>query len=219
MLRRVIFLLLGLVLYGIGCGLMIEAALGLDPWTVFAQGLSLLTGVPIGWLTNIIGLGILLLWIPLRQRPGWGTLANIALVGTSMQILLDLLPPVDALWARIPLFGVGVLVVALGSGLYLGARFGPGPRDGLMTGLSARTGMPIWGARTAVEVTVLSTGWLLGGDVGVGTVVFAVSIGPLVQMSLRRFDTASTTAPATTPTRPSTAAVSAPGTRDAPTPA
>ena len=166
------------------------AGLGVDPWTVLAQGVSRQTGIGIGWVTNAIGLLVLLLWIPLRQRPGIGTLANIALVGTSMQATLTVLPSPDAPHARITLMALGVVAVAVASGLYIGAHFGPGPRDGLMTGLNARFGLPIWSARTAVEGTVLVLGWWLGGTVGIGTLVFAVCIGPLVQVTLPLFDAA-----------------------------
>lgn len=168
---------------------MVEAAIGLDPWTVFAQGISLHTGVGIGWVTNILGLLILVLWIPLRQKPGAGTVANILLVGTSMQLGVTVLPPVEGLPARIALFAAGLVAVAVASGLYIGAQFGAGPRDGLMTGLHSRLGWPIWAGRAAVELTVLGAGWLLGGNVGVGTVAFAVLIGPMVHVTLPLLDT------------------------------
>lgn len=189
MTRRIVQLLVGLVLYGAGCGAMVQAGIGLDPWTVFAQGVSLHTGIGIGWVTNIIGFGVLLLWIPLRQRPGWGTIANIALVGTSIQLTVTLLPAADVLPERIGLFAAGLVSVAVASGLYIGAHFGPGPRDGLMTGIRARFGWPIWLARAVVELTVLATGWLLGGNVGIGTVAFALCIGPLVHAAMPLFDT------------------------------
>lgn len=187
--RRVIQLLVGLVIFGAGCALMVQAHIGLDPWTVFAQGIALQTGIGIGWVTIIIGAVVLLLWIPLRQRPGIGTLANIVLVGTSMQLTLEVLPDVEGWLAQAGMFIAGLLCVAVASGLYIGARFGPGPRDGLMTGLHEKWGWPIWVSRFGVEASVLVAGWLLGGTVGVGTVLFAVSIGPLVQLALRVFDT------------------------------
>jgi len=189
MTRRVIQLLVGLFLFGAGCALTIEAGLGVDPWTVFAQGLSLRTGVGIGWITNLIGLVVLLLWIPLRQKPGIGTVANILLVGTSMQFALWLIPPVSGLPLQFAVLLGGILMVALASGLYIGARFGPGPRDGLMTGLNARWGWPIWLCRGVVELTVLAVGWMLGGTVGIGTVLFAILIGPLVHVALPLLDT------------------------------
>lgn len=193
MARRVLQLLIGLVLYGAGCALTVEAGLGVDPWTVFAQGISLHTGIGIGWVTNIVGFLVLLLWIPLHQRPGVGTFANILLVGTSMQAVLWLMPPVTGLGLQVAVLMSGILLVALASGLYIGARFGPGPRDGLMTGLHARLGWPIWLCRASVELTVLAIGWALGGTVGVGTVLFAVLIGPLVHVALPLLDTRKTT--------------------------
>lgn len=185
MTTRILRLLAGLALYGFGCALTIAAGLGVDPWTVFAEGLSRVTGLGVGWVTNIVGLGVLLLWIPLRQRPGIGTVANILLVGTSIQLALTFLPhPHTPLWQALMLVA-GVVAVAVASGLYIDAHFGPGPRDGLMTGLHARLGWPIWACRLGVEGTVLVVGWLLGGTVGIGTVVFALGIGPLVHVALR----------------------------------
>lgn len=185
---RVTQLLLGLLLYGAGCGVMVQAGIGLDPWTVFAQGISRQTGIGIGWVTNLLGFLILLLWIPLRQKPGMGTIANILLVGTSMQATLGVVPPITGWVAQGVVFLAGVVMVALASGLYIGANFGPGPRDGLMTGINARLGWPIWAARLTVEASVLTAGWLLGGTVGLGTVLFAVLIGPLVHIALPPFD-------------------------------
>jgi len=190
MARRITQLLSGLLLYGAGCALTVEAGLGVDPWTVLAQGISVHSGIGIGWVTNILGFLVLLLWIPLRQRPGVGTIANILLVGTSMQVVLWIVPPITGVWAQIGVLLGGILLVAVASGLYIGARFGPGPRDGLMTGLHARLGWPIWGCRAIVEVSVLAIGWLLGGTVGIGTVLFAVLIGPLVHAALPLLDTA-----------------------------
>lgn len=187
--RRVIQLLIGLVLYGAGCALTVEAGLGVDPWTVFAQGISIHTGIGIGWVTNIVGFFVLLLWIPLRQRPGVGTVANILLVGTSMQVTLSVIPPVDGLVLQALVLLGGIVLVAVASGLYIGAHFGPGPRDGLMTGMNKRFGWPIWACRAGVELTVLLAGWLLGGNVGIGTVLFALMIGPLVHIALPLLDT------------------------------
>jgi len=187
--RRVLQLLVGLVLYGTGCALTVEAGLGVDPWTVFAQGLSVRTGVGIGWITNIVGFLVLLLWIPLRQKPGVGTIANILLVGTSMQVVLTIFPPVEGIVAQFATLFGGILLVAIASGLYIGARFGPGPRDGLMTGVNAKLGWPIWVCRALVEISVLLIGWVLGGTVGIGTVLFAALIGPLVHVALPLLDT------------------------------
>ena len=189
MTRRVFQLLIGLVLYGVGISLMVQAAIGLDPWTVFAQGISIHTGIGIGWLSNIIGVFVLLLWIPLRQRPGVGTLLNILIIGPSLELGLWLIPqPEGFLWQAL-MFAAGLLMLAVASGLYIGAKFGPGPRDGLMTGLHARLGWPIWVARSVVEITVLATGWLLGGNVGIGTLAFALLVGPLCNWTLPMFDT------------------------------
>lgn len=186
--QRVVHLLVGLALYGAGCAIMVRAGIGLDPWTVFAQGISRQTGVGIGWVTNIVGFLVLLLWIPLRQRPGLGTVANILLVGTSMQATLAVSPAVDGFALQLIVFVAGMVLVAVASGLYIGADFGPGPRDGLMTGLHARFGWPIWAARLGVEASVLLAGWILGGTVGIGTIIFALGIGPLVHRTLPLFD-------------------------------
>ncbi len=190
MTRRVLQLLIGVILYGVGCALTVQAGLGVDPWTVLAQGISVHTGIGIGWVASLLGFLVLLLWIPLRQRPGVGTIVNIVLVGTSMQFALWLLPPVTGLLPQLLVLLGGIAMVAVASGLYIGARFGPGPRDGLMTGMHARLGWPIWVCRALVEVTVLVFGWLLGGTVGVGTVLFAALIGPLVHLALPLLDTA-----------------------------
>lgn len=188
MTRRIVRLLVGLIAFGAGCAVMVRASIGLDPWTVFAQGIALQTGIGIGWVTNILGFLVLLVWIPLRQRPGAGTVANILLVGTSMQATLAVVPAVEGFALQLLIFIGGMLVVAVASGLYIGADFGPGPRDGLMTGIHARLGTPIWAARFGVEATVLLAGWLLGGTVGIGTVLFAVGIGPLVDRTLPLLD-------------------------------
>lgn len=180
-------LLIGLFLYGFALAMMIRATLGVAPWDVLSQGASLQTGVPFGVMTNLIGGLVLLLWIPLRQRPGIGTVLNVLLVGPSAEVGLAVLGEPAALWARILLFAGGLLLLAVASGLYIGARLGPGPRDGLMTGLHQRFGLPIWFVRTAIEGTVLVLGWLLGGTAGVGTVAFALLIGPLINLALPIF--------------------------------
>ncbi|MHA7189009.1 membrane protein YczE [Arthrobacter sp. MDT2-16] len=185
--RRGLQLLLGLFLYGFSLAMMIRATLGVSPWDVLAQGGSLQSGIPFGFMTNIIGVIVLLLWIPLRQRPGIGTVLNVLLVGPSAEVGLALLSEPPQLWARILLFTGGLVLLAVASGLYIGARLGPGPRDGLMTGVHARFGLPVWLVRTAIEGTVLLLGWLLGGSVGLGTVAFALLIGPLVNIALPLF--------------------------------
>jgi uncharacterized membrane protein YczE len=190
MFLRLARLIPGLLLYGVADAFMIEAAIGVDSWTVFAQGVSVRTGLGIGLLTNIIGLLVLLLWIPLRQKPGIGTVLNILLVGPGIELGLWLLPTPDALWLRIVFFATGLLLLAVASGIYIGANLGPGPRDGLMTGIHSRYGTPLWVGRTAVEVTVLVIGWILGGNVGVGTVAFALLIGPLCNITLPLLDPA-----------------------------
>ncbi|CAL4859847.1 hypothetical protein [Microbacterium sp. MM2322] len=184
MLLRLIRLVIGLALYGIGCAVLVQAGIGLDPWTVLAEGLSLQTGIGIGWIVVITGALVLLVWIPLRQRPGVGTIANILLVGTVMQGALAVIPPVENYLWGVVVFVFGIALIAAASAIYLGADLGPGPRDGLMTGLHARFGWPIWVCRFAVEGSVLATGWLLGGTVGLGTVLFAVLIGPGVHLAL-----------------------------------
>lgn len=182
--RRIGQLLLGLFLYGIGIALMVRAAVGVAPWDVLSQGISLRTGLSFGLITNLIGAAVLLAWIPIRQKPGIGTIANVLLIGPSAQFGLWIIPIIDGLLARVAVFGIGLAVVALATGLYIGARMGPGPRDGLMTGIHRRWGWPIWVARTTVEVTVLTIGWMLGGNVGLGTLAFALLIGPMVHRTI-----------------------------------
>jgi uncharacterized membrane protein YczE len=185
--RRVAQLLLGLFLYGISLSMMIRAGVGVSPWDVLGQGAALRLGIPFGVMTNLIGLAVLLLWIPLRQRPGIGTVLNALLVGPSAEVGLAVINQPDALWARVLLFAGGLVLLAVATGLYIGTRFGPGPRDGLMTGLHHRTGWPIWSVRAGIELVVLSAGWLLGGNVGLGTVAFALLIGPLVNLTMPIF--------------------------------
>jgi uncharacterized membrane protein YczE len=182
---RVLRLLLGLVLFGVSIALMVRADLGLPSWDVLHQGLSQRLGLPFGWVVNAVALVVLLLWIPLRQRPGVGTIANVVLVGLSADAALAVLPVVDNLAARAALLLTGVLLNGIATGLYIGAGLGPGPRDGLMTGLAER-GHSIRAARTAIELTVLAVGWLLGGTVGVGTLLYAVAIGPVAQFFIPR---------------------------------
>jgi uncharacterized membrane protein YczE len=184
-LHRFARLILGLFMFGFGTALMLQAQLGTDPWTVFAEGLSLVSGLTIGVVTILVGLGVLLLWIPLRQRPGVGTIANALLIGPFLELGLFLIDTPPTLPLRIIFFSTGLLMIAIGSGWYIGTGLGPGPRDGLMTGIHRKFGWPIWMVRTGIEVTVVVSGWLLGGTVGWGTVVFAIAIGPLVQPALR----------------------------------
>ncbi|MET3769775.1 putative membrane protein YczE [Marisediminicola sp. UYEF4] len=182
--RRVTQLVVGLFLYGVAIAMMIQAGIGVSPWDVLSQGVSLRTGIPFGWVTVIIGAIVLLLWIPIRQKPGIGTILNVLLIGPAAEVGLAVLPLATELWSQILLFAGGLALLAIATGLYIGARFGPGPRDGLMTGIHDRWGVRFWIVRTAIEVTVLSIGWLLGGTVGVGTVAFALLIGPMVNVTL-----------------------------------
>ncbi|HEU0205845.1 MAG TPA: hypothetical protein VFQ74_04020 [Pseudolysinimonas sp.] len=182
--RRIAQLLGGLFLYGIGLALMVRAGIGVAPWDVLSQGISLRTGIPFGLVTNIVGALVLLLWIPIRVRVGVGTVANVLLIGTCAQLGLSVIPQqtIPALQALV--FAGGLALVAVATGLYIGARLGPGPRDGLMTGLHRRTGWPIWIVRTSIEVIVLGVGWALGGQFGIGTIAFALLIGPMVGVTL-----------------------------------
>jgi uncharacterized membrane protein YczE len=182
--RRITQLLVGLVLYGFAISMMVRAGIGVSPWDVLSQGITKQTGIPFGWVTNIVGALVLLLWIPIRQKPGIGTILNVLLVGTSAQLGLMVLPALHSLALQVLLFAGGLSLLAVATGLYIGAGFGPGPRDGLMTGAHKRFGWPIWIVRTAIELTVLGIGWLLGGDVGVGTIAFALLIGPMVNLTL-----------------------------------
>ena len=182
--RRLFQLFFGLVLYGASMALMLRAALGLDPWDVFHQGLAEQVGFSIGQVVNLVGLVVLLLWIPLKQRPGVGTLANVALIGTAMDMTLSVLPPIEGLVLQVAALVVSVVANGIAGALYIGAGLGPGPRDGLMTGLARRTGWSLRLVRTGIELTVLGLGWLFGGTVGVGTLLYAFTIGPLVQFFL-----------------------------------
>ncbi|MEU6125952.1 hypothetical protein [Streptomyces sp. NPDC047123] len=183
---RSLRLLSGLVLFGVSVALLVVADLGLPAWDALHQGVARATGLPFGWVVNLVGALVLLAWIPLRVRPGVGTLCNILVVGLAADATLALLPDPRALAVRIPLLLAGIGLNAVATGRYLGAGLGPGPRDGLMTGL-ARRGISIRVARTVIEVGVLAVGWLLGGTVGVGTLLFAAAIGPLTQPAIRRF--------------------------------
>ncbi|MEU0838629.1 hypothetical protein ABZ370_04040 [Streptomyces sp. NPDC005962] len=168
-------------------GLQVRAALGLDPWDVFHQGLVKRTPLSFGTVTMIVGAAVLLLWIPLRQRPGLGTVSNVLVIGVTVDATLWLVPQPEALAWRVPLLVISVVVGGAATGLYISARFGPGPRDGLMTGLHQRTGRSVRLVRTGIEVAVLATGFALGGSVGVGTVLYALAIGPLSQYFLGLF--------------------------------
>ena len=185
--HRLLQLLAGLSLYGISMGMLVRARLGLDPWDVLHYGIARHLPVSFGTVTIIVGAAVLLLWVPLRQLPGLGTVANVVVIGVVTDLTLGLLDPPSALGWRVALLGGGILLNGLAGALYIGSQFGPGPRDGLMTGLARRTGRSIRLVRTSIEVTVLVVGFLLGGVVGVGTVLYAVLIGPTVQLFLPLF--------------------------------
>ncbi|MGZ0213436.1 MAG: membrane protein YczE [Actinomycetales bacterium] len=186
MTRRIAQLGFGLFFYGFAIALMIRAEIGVAPWDVLGQGVSLSTGLPFGLVTNIVGLIVLLLWIPIRQKPGIGTVFNVALVGPSAQVGLWILPEIEGLGLRILVFVAGLLLLGIATGLYLGARFGPGPRDGLMTGIHHRYGGKIWIVRSSIELVVLTIGAILGGNLGWGTLAFALLIGPIVHFTMPR---------------------------------
>jgi uncharacterized membrane protein YczE len=185
--RRFLQLFAGLFLYGIGIALIVRGELGVAPWDVLTQGIAKHTGLSFGLITVITSGFVLLLWIPIRQRPGLGTILNALLVGPAVDVGLWLIPSDLDLWVRVLLLGTGILVLAVATGLYIGAHFGPGPRDGLMTGLHRVTGWKIWIVRTGIEVIVLAAGWLLGGNVGIGTLAFALLIGPLCGYTMPLF--------------------------------
>ena len=187
MTRRIAQLVLGVIFYGIAISLIVRAAIGVAPWDVLTQGIGKQTGLSFGLITVITSVIVLLLWIPIRQKPGIGTVLNTLLVGPSAEVGLALIPEQSELWVRILLFIAGLVLLAVATGLYIGARFGPGPRDGLMTGIHHRWGVKIWIVRTSIEVVVLSIGWILGGNVGVGTVAFALLIGPMVNITMPFF--------------------------------
>jgi hypothetical protein len=184
MTRRLVQLYIGLVLYGVSMALMIRAGLGLDPWDVLHQGLAERLPLSFGMVTIVVGALVLLAWIPLRQRPGVGTVSNVIVIGLAVDASLTLIPAPDALALQVAFMLASVGLNGVATAAYIGARLGPGPRDGLMTGLVRRTGRSVRLVRTSIEVTVLAAGWLLGGTVGVGTVVYALGIGPLVHVLL-----------------------------------
>ena len=185
--RRLLQLYAGLILYGASMGLQIRAGLGLDPWDVFHQGVSEKTGLSFGTIVIITGAAVLLAWIPLRQKPGIGTISNVFVIGFAVDATLALMPDVDLLGAQISLLAISVVLNAIAGAAYIGAGLGPGPRDGLMTGLVRRTGGSVGRIRTGIELSVLAVGFALGGTVGLGTVVYALSIGPLLQLLLPAF--------------------------------
>lgn len=186
LINRLIRLVLGVLICGTGIAFMLSAELGLGAWDVLHEGVARRTGIPVGRVVIFTGFFVLLLWIPLRQRPGIGTVANVLGVGTTIDIVLSIMPANIPLSLRIVMLLLGPMLFAFGSGIYIGVALGAGPRDGLMTGITLRFGIPIWKVRTALEVTALVTGWLLGGTVGIGTLYWTLSIGPMVGFALPR---------------------------------
>ncbi|MFD0270085.1 YitT family protein [Streptomyces sp. NPDC127106] len=210
--RRLLQLYVGLALYGASAALLVRAGLGLGPWDVFHQGLAEHTGWTIGTVSVAVGTLVLLLWWPLRQRPGLGTVSNVFVVGLSMDATLAAVPDVHGVAAQVGALAAGVVLNGVATGLYIAAAFGPGPRDGLMTALHRLTGRSLRLVRTGIELTVLAAGFLLGGSVGPGTVAYALAIGPLAQFFLRVFALSGAAGPgqpspsrrSSSPARPST---------------
>ncbi len=184
--RRLLQLYAGVVAYGVSASLIVRGRLGVDPWDVFQQGLARHSDIAIGTWAIVVGAAVLVLWIPLRQRPGIGTLSNVVVVGATMDVTMRLMPPPHALWLRVVALVGGIALNGLATGCYIGAGLGPGPRDGLMVGLAAR-GHSLRLVRTGIEVTVVAAGWLLGGNVGIGTLAYALTIGPLAHVFIPAF--------------------------------
>lgn len=181
---RIAQLIAGLVLYGVSMAMLVRANLGLDPWDVLHQGLAPRLGLTFGMTVNLVGVLVLALWLPLRERPGLGTVLNIIVIGTVTDIALAVMPSPEGYPLRLALLSFGILLNGIAGGAYIGAGLGPGPRDGLMTGFCRRTNLPVKRVRTAIELAVLAIGWMLGGTVGVGTVLYAISIGWVVHHAL-----------------------------------
>lgn len=199
MVRRLIQLYAGLVVFAFGEALVVEATLGIMPWDVLHQGLVNHFGLTIGIWSIIVGVIVLLLWIPLRERPGFGTVMNVLIIGAALDLSLYWLPTPEAMWLRIGFLLGGIVINGIATAAYIGARFGTGPRDGLMTGLHRTTGRSIRLVRTFIEVTVVIVGWLLGGNLGIGTLVFAVLIGPVINPFLPMLTVPERTRPGPTP--------------------
>ncbi len=187
MLRRLVQLYVGLGLYGLSTAMFIRSDLGVDPWDVFHLGVALQLGMSIGTVIILTGAAVLLFWIPLRQWPGLGTISNVICIGLAADASMALIPELTSLPLRVALMVASIVVNAIATGMYIGAGFGPGPRDGLMTGIHARLGWSIRTVRTSIEVSVLLIGIILGGSFGVGTVLYALTIGPLIQICLPWF--------------------------------
>jgi len=188
-----VFLILGLVMFGLGEALLVKAGVGVSPWTVFAEGVTNITGWSLGLATFLISATVLLLWIPLRQTPGIGTILNAVIVALVLEYALPFLPRFDSYLANVMLALTGVFVTGFGGAIYLVANLGPGPRDGLMTGLQRVTGKPIALVRMSIELSVVAIGWALGGTLGLGTLLFAVGIGPAMAIGMQILQTRSVT--------------------------
>jgi uncharacterized membrane protein YczE len=184
--RRLAQLLAGLTLYGVSMAMMIRSRLGLDPWDVFHYGVATHLPLSFGTVTIVVGALVLLLWIPLRQIPGFGTVANVFIIGIAADTALSMLSAPAVMWQRAVMLAAGIGLNGLAGAMYIGSQLGPGPRDGLMTALVRRTGRSVGLVRTTLELTVLAVGWLMGGVVGIGTVAYAVAIGPIVHVLLPR---------------------------------
>jgi len=184
---RLVTLLAGLFVYGLGVALTVHAGIGIAPWDVLAQGISIQTGLSFGVATVAVSILVLVCWIPLKVKPGFGTVANALLVGLFADFWLMILPDLNAYWQQLAVFMLGVVFVAIATGLYISSRLGSGPRDGLMQGTANALDKPFWIVRTAFEGSVLTMGWLMGGQVREGTLIFALTIGYLVQISLKAF--------------------------------
>jgi uncharacterized membrane protein YczE len=180
-------LFVGLYVFGFGIALMVHSAIGLGPWDIFAQGFSKVLHISYGWASVIVSVIVLLCWIPLRQKPGFGTIMNAVLIGLFADTVFPILPPLNAYWQQLGMFILGMLLLALATGLYISANYGMGPRDGLMVGTARATGWAIWKVRTGYELLVMSIGWAMGGQLREGTLIFALCIGPLMQFSLKMF--------------------------------
>jgi len=184
---RLLNLYIGLMIYGLGVALTVDAAMGIAPWDVLAQGISLQSGLSFGVSTVVVSAIVLLLWIPLKVRPGLGTISNAILVGLFADVALYYLPTPDPYWQKLAMFALGMVVISFATGMYISSGMGKGPRDGLMFGVAQRTKIPFWISRSSIELIVVSVGFMLGGQVREGTLLFAIGIGYLNQLGLRLF--------------------------------
>ena len=193
--KRIILVEIGLIVCGLAFAIMLRAAIGLDPWDAFHQGISFLTGVSIGTVVIIVGFAVMFLWIFLKQKLGLGTIMNAITIGIAINVFYAWIPTASNYLIGVVYFLVGILINGVGISMYVGGGLGPGPRDGLMTGLVKRTGKPLWLIRTAIEVVVLGLGWAFGGTIGLGTVLYAFTIGPVVHVMLPWFNLDKVTEP------------------------